>query len=365
MKRFLAILLSLLLISALSSTLAEENTAGFSLPELYRTISIQPDHDQLPADFPEKAAFITAASFSGTSLSVELNTPVPSLAILQYTDDGDIIVRASAEKASSLSADNLDASQGMADVIMTWELSGGILTGSWTIWGDNSFAFLQCQYIAQAESERYTPYFAEKQVIELDQQLQVLSDTRILSNDMDSFTLNLEYDTAGKLADYSCEWQQGSDGTRFFIRSSAEGIPSGISLHNATADFIAVADNLDDYLNDNGIVLNTVDYDIDFTSALRSTYPQVPEPKEDYPIAMAPSTPSDLADTNIQGSLWCLGFGPEETLTYIPFVTADPLFLFTENTVSLNTQTRDINGTLPDFASRLPDFPVFELPTVQ
>ncbi len=361
MKRILAVLLSVLFAASFLTAQAEELAAGFSIPELYRTIDTQLDRTQLPPDLPTEAAVITAASFSGTSLSVELNKPVPSLAVAQYTEEEGFVVRASSENASSLSTDNLDDSQGMADIIMTWNLAEGTLTSNWAVWDDGTFDFVQCQYTTESESEQFAPYSKETRDIELDSQLLVLSDTRTLNNETDSYTFTREYDASGKLTDFSCEWSQSSDGTWFFIRSSTDLVPSGISWHTEDVDFTAVSDRLEDYLAGTGLVLDAIEYNEQYISALEESYPQLPEPHDD----MMPSTPTDLPAAQLQGTLWCLGFGPEENCVYQPFITADPLFLFGNNTVSLSGEVRDINGTAPAFAAQIPSLPVFELPGIQ
>ena len=112
-------------------------------------------------------------------------------------------------------------------------------------------------------------------------------------------------------------------------------------------------------------ILDAIDYNDSFLTALAEAYPRLPEPRDDYPIEMAPATPTDLTGAEPQGTLWCLGFGPEENCDYQPFITADPLFLFGNNTVSLNAEAKDVNGAAPAFAGQVPALPAFELPAVQ
>ena len=364
MKRALAILCSVLLIAALPAALAEEQATGFTVPDLYKTISAQLDRTQLPADLPAETAAITAATLNGSSISVELNTSVPTLAVVQYTDDEDFTVCATNENASSISVDNLDDSQGVARIIMGWELAGGALSSEWIVLEGGVFEFVQSQYTAEAEGSQFAPFSKEIREISLDRQGQVLSDTRTLNNETDSFTLTMEYEASGKLTNYSCEWSRNSDGSWFFLRSSADRVPSGISWHNESADFTAVSDDTGDYLAGTGVVLDAIDYNDSFLTALEDTYPQLPEPRDDYPIEMAAATPTDLA-ADVQGTLWCIGVGPEESCTWQPFITADPLFILGENTVSLNGEARDVNGTAPSFSGQIPALPAFELPAVK
>lgn len=366
MKRIIAILLSLLLAAVLPAVLAEEQPSGFTLPDQYKVISSQLNRDQLPQDLPADAAVISSAVYSGTSLSVELSAPVPSLAIVQYTDDGETIVRASAENAASLSAENLDDSQGMADVLMTWELAGGTLVSDWTIWEDSSADFLHSLYTTQTEGDQFAPFRAEKREIELDQQMQILSDARILSNDSDEFILVQYYDASGKLTEYSCEWITGADSTQFFLRSSAGQVPTGLSWRSGNADFTALSDALEDYQAGNSLILDTIDYNDSFIESLADLYPQAPEPADDYPLEQADrpaATSTDL--TALQGTLWCLSFGPEDESGFTPFATADSLFLLEKGTVVLNADAKDLNGAAPAFVNKLPALPAFELPEIQ
>ena len=365
MKRVLAILCAVLLIAALPAAQAEEQATGFAVPELYKTISTQLDRAQLPADLPAEMTAVTAATLKGSSVSVELNAPVPSLSVVQYADDEDFTVCAIGENTASLSADNLDDSLGVAKIILSRELSGGTLTSEWAVLEDGLFEFLQCLYTTETEGAQFAPYTKEIREISLDQQGTVLSDIRTLNNDTDSFTLTMEYAASGSLTDYSCEWSRNSDGSWLFVRSSADQVPSGISWHSETEDFTAYSDRTEDYLAGTGIVLDAIDYNDSFLTALAEAYPRLPEPRDDYPIEMAPATPTDLTGAEPQGTLWCLGFGPEENCDYQPFITADPLFLFGNNTVSLNAEAKDVNGAAPAFAGQVPALPAFELPAVQ
>ena len=158
MKRVLAILCSVLLIAALPVSLAEEQAAGFAVPELYKTSGSQLDNSQLPADLPAEMAVITAATLSGSSITVELSAPVPGLAVVQYNDDDDYVVRIAGENTASLSTDTLDDSQGMARILMSWELAEGTLTSEWAVLEGGLSEFLQCQYTAESEGIQFAPF---------------------------------------------------------------------------------------------------------------------------------------------------------------------------------------------------------------
>ena len=366
MKRIFSVLLAVLFVLALPAAVAEEQPAGFTVPELYRTVSARLDPDNLPGDLPAQAVVVTSASFGASSLSVELSGPVPSLSVSQYNAEGDIVVVASAENSASLTADGIDASQGMADIILSWDLSGGSLVSTWSVWEDSTFDFVQCQYVTQSEGDRFAPYASEERVIELDERMNVLSDTRTLSGDMDTFVLTLDYDPSGELTEYACEWALGDDGTWFLVRTSADQVLTGISYHSGDVGFDAASDPVEAYLGGESRVLETVDYDEAFTDVMKQHYPQLPEPSMDYPIAGAAiATPTELSAPAVQGTLWVLAFGEDDSRSYVPFLTADPLFLPGDGTARPNSEAKDLNGAGPDLSGLTFELPAFSLPEIQ
>ena len=295
---------------------------------------------------------------------MELNIPVPSLSVIQYSDDGEPVTIAFAENASSVSTDALDASQGMADIIMTWELSEGTLVSTWSVWEDSTFDFLQCQYVAQDKSVQSAPYINESHVMELDQRLLVLSDTYLLSNATDSCSILLEYDASGTVAARTYEWISGNDGTWFSVRILNDQTLSAVSCNSGTTDFSAVSEPVESYLDGDSLVLEAVDYDPSFLSAVSERYPGIPVPRMDDESESLPATQTDVS-ADIHGTIWCLCFGSDENKTVRPFITADSLLVIQDGRIQLNTNAKDLNGNAPAFAEMTFDLPSFEQPVAR
>ena len=365
MRLILSLLLAALLVPVFPSALSEGQTDCYTVPAVFSTVSATLNPDDLPPDIPREAAVMTAASYSGASLSVEFNRAVPALSVIQYTDEGDPLIVASAENTASISVENLSTG-GMADIVISWNLSENILDSTWSVWEDGSYDFIQSRYSSVSEGAQFAPYSSEVRIIDLDEQMRVLSDTHVLSSDTDSFTLGLDYDTSGKLVRFSCEWARLTDGTLFSVHTSPDQVLSGLSYHSGSADFLAVSDPVGDYLAGDSLVLEAVDYSDSFTAALKKLYPQLPDPDMGYILRQAQiSTPTDIADSEQANTLWCIGSGPEDSRSFVPFITGDPLFLYRGSIASLNAEAKDVNGTAPSFAGSIPALPVFKLPDIQ
>ena len=362
MKRIASLLLSVLLVLAFTAALSEDGGPEYTIPAGLKAVRAHLDPSMLPADHP--AAVVPVSASFGSTFSVELSGPVPSLSVVQYSDEGEPVILATAENASSLTTDKVDASLGMADVVLTWTPAGGTLVSSWSVWEDSSIDFLQCVWTGEIEGDQYAPYGKGSRYIGFDERMNVISDNYVLSNGLDTFELLLEYDASGSLAGYGLKWILDSAGTALAFQATADSVPSMIVYHDANTDFTAVSDTLPAYASGNSLVLETIEYDPSYTAALAAAYPQLPEPAQDYPIETVSATQTDLAGTGLSGYLWCLRFGPEGSAT-APFVTPDALFIIVGGCPVLNSEAKDLNGARPDFPEMDFSLPAMELPVVQ
>ena len=354
MRQFVCVLLVILLVSVFSAVFAEGETAGFTVPDAYKTLNPQLDRESLPADLPAAMAVITSVSFKGSNLSVTLSDSVPSVSVVQINAKGKTVDRGTAENVSSITAEKVDKNADITKVILSAPLSGGTLESVWLVWEDNTFNFMDCTYTAKTEEE--------ERFITLDSKMTVLSDTRIISG----FGITLDYDASGTLTDYTCEWDSAADGLHLIVRATVDQALTGITYSSDDATvFDAVSDPVSEYLSGNGLVMMTVDYEDYFIDGVKDRYPQLPEPDMGYPIEQANEGTAKAGTSGLKGSLWAVGSGEGEYRVYIPYFTADPLFLLKNGKVVLNTEAKDSNGIAPSFGELNMNLPSFELPAVQ
>ena len=354
MKRFLSVLLVILLVPVFSAAFAESETAGFTVPDEYKTLNAQLDRESLPADLPAAVAAVTGVSFKGSNVTVKLSGEVPSVSVVQPNTKGTTSVRATAENVSSITAKKVELEADMTKVILSWPLTGGTLDSVWLIWEDNTFNFMACTYTAETEEE--------ERVIELDSNMTVLSDTRSFSS---GFGIEMDYDASGALTGYACAWDSAEDGLHLIVRAAVDQTITGITYGSGDAVvFDAVSDPVSEYLSGNGLVMATVDYEDYFINGAKDRYPQLPAPDMGYPYSKADSK-STKAAADLQGSIWAVGSGEGEYRVYIPYYTTDPLFLLQDGKIVLNTEAKDAAGNAPSFGKLNMDLPSFELPAVQ
>ena len=355
MKRFLSVLLVILLVPVFSAAFAEGETAGFTVPDEYKTLNPQLDRESLPADLPATVAVVTGVSFKGSNVTVKLSEAVPSVSVVQPNTKGTVSVRATAENVSSITAKKVEREADMTKVILSWPLAGGTLDSVWLVWTDNTFNFMACTYTAETEEE--------ERVIELDSSMTVLSDTRTFSS---GFGIEMDYDASGALTGYACAWNSAEDGLHLIVRAAADRTITGITYGSPDADvFDAVSDPVSEYLSGNGLVMSTVDYEDYFIDGVKDRYPQLPAPDMGYPIAQANAGSAKKGTKDLKGSIWAVGSGEGEYRVYIPYYTTDPLFLLQDGKVVLNTEAKDAGGNAPSFGKLNMDLPAFELPAVQ
>lgn len=355
MKRFVSVLLVILLVPVFSAAFAEGEAAGFTVPDAYKTLNPQLDRESLPADLPAALAEITGVSFKGSKVTVKLSEAVPSVSVVQPNAKGKIVVRGTAENASSITAKKVDPEADMTKVVLSWSLAGGTLESVWLVWQDNTFNFMGCTYTAKTEEE--------ERVIILDSKMNVLSDTRELSS---GFSITLDYDASGALTEYTCSWDSAEDGLHLLVSAAVDQTLTGITYGSPdSVIFDAVSDPASEYLSGNGDVMATTDYEDYFINGVKDRYPQLPDPDMGYPIEQANAGSAKKDAKDLKGSIWAVGSGEGEYLVYIPYFTTDPLFLLQNGKVVLNQEAKDAGGKAPSFGKLNLDLPAFELPAVQ
>ncbi len=355
MKRFLSVLLVILLVPVFSAVFAEGETAGFTMPDEYKTLNARLDRESLPADLPAAVAVVTGVSFKGSNVTVRLSEEVPSVSVVQPNTKSKSVVRATAENASSITAKKVDREADMTKVILSWPLAGGTMDSVWLVWENNTFNFMACTYTTQTEEE--------ERVIKLDSKMTVLSDTRTFSS---GFCIEMNYDASGILTDYVCAWNSAKDGLHLIVRASVDQTITGITYGSGDAIvFDVVSDPVTEYLSGNGLVMATVDYEDYFIDGVKDRYPQLPDPDMGYPIEQANAGSAKVDTKDLKGSLWAVGSGEGEYRVYIPYFTTDALFLLQDGKAVLNTEAKDSNGNAPAFGKLKMDLPTFELPAVR
>ena len=372
-KRVVSLLLAFLFVLSFSSVCAESALPAFATPEEFKTIPSGSVSDRLPADLPREAVAVTGVSFDESALSVQLSREVPSLSIIQYDDDYEEVVLASAENVSSLTAENPDISLETADLFLTWPLSGGSLVCDWAIWDDGSAEFVQCQYETQMKGSQYAPYDSLERIIELDEEMQVLTDTYYFTNDTDGFSVLLRYDDSGILTDYDCSWD-ACDDAWFSVMLTADQTVFSVSWHSGSTDCYVVSDPVASFLAGDSLILDSVGNEESFLSALAEKYPQLPVsemelPEEDFWDEDSEEEESDeewfvieeedeeeeetvsVPATDIEGTLWCIVLDEDENRTVYSFLTSDPFLLLENGRIRLNPEAKDLNGMPPEFTA--------------